>query len=291
MRRLNILLVVLLVASLTLVCGCETAPGTGTINVTSSPPGAEVYLDNAYTGTTPVIIPNVTPGAYTIELRLNGFETWTVSGTLDEGGTADVQASLTPSPAPVAVAKGDILGSGSYIDSSEVLHTVGEVENTGSVNLQYIEIIATFYDASNTVVDTKFSYAYVNILEPGQKSPFDVMESSKVTSIGSTRLQVAYQETADEPYHGLRTISSSSYIDSMGVYHVAGEVQNNGSVDEGSVEIIGTFYDAYGQVVGAGFTYAEPSAVPAGLTVPFDLTFNSPQVSRIRSYVLYLQGS
>jgi hypothetical protein len=100
-------LVVIVLLSLSLCClsGCETktTPRTGTLNVSSSPRGAEVYLDYRYRGTTPVTIMGVSVGTHTIELRQSGYETWTASGTMDEGGSAVVQAILVPIPATLPV--------------------------------------------------------------------------------------------------------------------------------------------------------------------------------------------
>jgi hypothetical protein len=55
------------------LCGC-TAPlpeKTGSITITSSPSGAEVYLDNEYHGTTPGTIKDVAAGNHTVEVREN----------------------------------------------------------------------------------------------------------------------------------------------------------------------------------------------------------------------------
>ena len=88
------------------------APGpapdtTGQINVGSSPAGANIYLDNAYRGITPLTLANVPQGSHTIILKTNGYQDWTsqvnvvagsyvqVSGTLSSG-----QQPTPPVPAP-----------------------------------------------------------------------------------------------------------------------------------------------------------------------------------------------
>jgi len=61
-----------------LLAGCVTneSGGKGTIHLTSSPAGAEVYLDNQYRGTTPSLIPGVEPGTHSLEFRMKGYRNW-----------------------------------------------------------------------------------------------------------------------------------------------------------------------------------------------------------------------
>ncbi|MFA5267882.1 MAG: PEGA domain-containing protein [Methanoregula sp.] len=83
-----------------LLAGCitdtpsEIPPETGTIQLTSSPSGAEVYLDNESQGPTPVMILNIVPGNHTIEYRMTGFRCWTETITVPSG-TSHFFSALT----------------------------------------------------------------------------------------------------------------------------------------------------------------------------------------------------
>ena len=48
--------------------GCITSPGT--VEITSTPIGAEVYIDGYYQGTTPITLADVHEGEYRAELRM-----------------------------------------------------------------------------------------------------------------------------------------------------------------------------------------------------------------------------
>jgi len=61
---------------------------TGTVQVASSPSGAEVYLDNESHGTTPNTITAVPAGSHTVELRENGYDTWSAPVTVTSGSAA-----------------------------------------------------------------------------------------------------------------------------------------------------------------------------------------------------------
>jgi hypothetical protein len=66
--------VTILIASI-LSAGCIAgqSPEKGTLQLTSSPSGAEIYLDSQYKGTTPSTISGIEPGNHTLEFRANGY--------------------------------------------------------------------------------------------------------------------------------------------------------------------------------------------------------------------------
>jgi hypothetical protein len=94
----------LLLITLVLIVGCTApapqdmlaeTPATGSLVVSSTPPGAEVYLDNVYRGTTPVTV--IDPaGSHTLELRLRDYQSWSKSIQIDVGTRAYVDTVLVP---------------------------------------------------------------------------------------------------------------------------------------------------------------------------------------------------
>ncbi|HID19820.1 MAG TPA: PEGA domain-containing protein [Methanophagales archaeon] len=78
-------------------------PTTGTITVFSSPPGAEIYLDNNYEGRTLHTITDVLPGYHTIRLCLEGYRDWSTPVLVTAGDTTPVQATLTAIPTTGAI--------------------------------------------------------------------------------------------------------------------------------------------------------------------------------------------
>jgi hypothetical protein len=99
LQKIAICLLVLCV----FLCGCTTPlpEKTGSVTITSSPSGAEVYLDNEYHGTTPNTINAVPAGNHTVEVREGGYRTWTQNVTVSGGSTVTVSPSLVPVAATV----------------------------------------------------------------------------------------------------------------------------------------------------------------------------------------------
>ncbi len=107
-KRRCIALWLVAVGTALLLFGCEE-PGprqTGSLRVTSTPPGARIFLDQSDTGrVTPYTIPEASAGFHTIRLTLAGHSDWgPQSVSVAAGQTVTVDAALeptTPPPEPV----------------------------------------------------------------------------------------------------------------------------------------------------------------------------------------------
>ena len=75
--------------------GPRVPAGTpGGLQVLSRPAGAEVFVDGALVGRTPLVIASVAPGAHDIRIELAGHRQWATSVRVEPGARARVAASL-----------------------------------------------------------------------------------------------------------------------------------------------------------------------------------------------------
>lgn len=74
----------------------EPVAQTGSIGVSSSPPGAVARLDGGQTLVTPGTFQHVVPGTHTVEIALAGYYPFSTSVNVPAGGASSVSASLTP---------------------------------------------------------------------------------------------------------------------------------------------------------------------------------------------------
>jgi hypothetical protein len=88
-----------------------TLAPTASLSVTSTPPGAQVSLNQSYVGTTPVV-KTVDAGTYSLVVTLAGYEDYRVNTTLQAGGTRQVDAPLTKKMATKTLAIGDTYQGG-----------------------------------------------------------------------------------------------------------------------------------------------------------------------------------
>jgi hypothetical protein len=170
-----------------------------------------------------------------------------------------------------------ILSSSSFRDDIGAYHIVGEVKNNSPADsMKYIKIVATLYDKTGKVVGTDFTYTDVDVLRPAEKSSFkiiltDLRQSEKVSSY---KLSVSGDKT--QPLSSSLELSvGDSHLDSIGFYHVIGEVTNQGSGKATFVKVSGTFYNSSGSAVAADFTYTDPKDLEPGQTAPFEMVVTS----------------
>ena len=71
-------------------------PVTGSVDVTSTPSGANVYLDDNYKGITPVTLNDVPAGNHKITLMLDGYSKSEGTTEVEQGKTSSVSVSLSP---------------------------------------------------------------------------------------------------------------------------------------------------------------------------------------------------
>ncbi|MEM4246463.1 MAG: FxLYD domain-containing protein [Candidatus Bathyarchaeia archaeon] len=190
-----------------------------------------------------------------------------------------------------AAASAQIVGHSWYLDSLGSYNIVGEVENTGSVNLIFVKVTATFYDSDDQVVGTEYSYAYLGTLAPGSRSPFHLIftAETQVPLIDHYALHVSFQETTQAKPHQLVIKSHSNYTDSINVLHIVGEIENQGGYTE-YVQVIATGYDEAGNVVAAEYTYTDPTDLAGGQKAPFDLMIYNPRAQLVKSYVIVAES-
>lgn len=72
-----------------------TTDQVGEIDVSSSPTGANVYLDSSYIGTTPYAITDVDTGSHVIKVTKDGYLDWSEIVKVTDGDTTTINAGLT----------------------------------------------------------------------------------------------------------------------------------------------------------------------------------------------------
>ena len=200
--------------------------------------------------------------------------TYTVSLTIEDNGgksNTDTLTIIVSNPIEKEDEKythAKIIDHNSYIDSYDYLYVVGIAKNDGETNLEFVRISGTFYDSSNTVVDSDFTYTMIDILKPNQLSPFKFM-LDKPSGYDRYELDISFRETDDEPYDGLKIGSISSNEDEYGYYYINGEVENFGSESAKFVKVVAEVYDYNDKIIDVDFTYTDPSDIGAGQNAPF----------------------
>ncbi|HUU76231.1 MAG TPA: PEGA domain-containing protein [Methanoregulaceae archaeon] len=73
------------------------SPGqSGTIQISSQPSGANVFIDNVCRGITPLTLPSLGTGTYSLAVRLAGYNDYSTTIVVNAGQALQIEAALTP---------------------------------------------------------------------------------------------------------------------------------------------------------------------------------------------------
>ena len=164
----------------------------------------------------------------------------------------------------------EILSFNSYSDSG-YFYIVGEIKNNLPENIEFVKVVATYYDENENVIGTSYVYTILDTLKPKQKSPFEISNFPDTFVPNSYKVQASYSMAASEPYNGLNIKSHTAKTD-MDYYTIVGEVENNGDRDVNFVKVVVTLYDEKDQVIGTTYTYTSLDSIAPGGTSPFELS-------------------
>jgi len=188
--------------------------------------------------------------------------------------------------------------TGSTYVSGDLFHVVGEVQNVIEENIKDVTIKMIFYDEYGAVIDADNvmnSFGMLDILTPGQKSPFEkiLLDEEASKRVARYEFLVESNITMEEPAL-LEIPNHSSDRSSSGRFEVVCEVENIGGENIENVRIFATFYDQQGTVIGVvPHTYGEIDILVPGQKAPFSLFYYGREgISEIiQSYSLCTEGT
>jgi hypothetical protein len=163
-----------------------------------------------------------------------------------------------------------------YLDLTTIpitYHVVGEINNTGNISLRLLQVTATFYGPSNSLVGSNSSYAFLEALLPAMKTPFEVVWVGETANqIHNYTLTLEYNEyTGQEKPPALQVLANSTYIDQAGFLKLNGTIKNMGTSNATYVKAVATFYQTDGKVEGATYDYTLPSTIMPNSDAFFEL--------------------
>ncbi len=157
----------------------------GSISASSTPSGADVYVDGVLKGVSPVVIPNVAVGSRLVKMVKVGFDDYSTTVNVVSGATASVNAVLVPVTGSIS-ASSTPSGAEVYIDG--VLKGMSPVTVSGvAVGNRAVKLVKVGYDDYSTTVNVvsgaTASVSPVLSAVPAP-NPFDVTDCGDLTDSG-----------------------------------------------------------------------------------------------------------
>ena len=185
-----------------------SATGTGFISVSSSPSGANVYVDNVFKGVTPVTVSNVAVGSHAVKLTMGGYQDYVTSVFVNDGQTTSVSATLTTavsnpgsgsfSALPVTIEKTTVNGDDLIAGDTNYLSL------TRGDNLDVKVRLSGFGNDSNVEVQ-----AFISGYEYSRQNPISDVTSTFDVKAGVTyvkKLSLSVPAIADTDNYLLRVL-------------------------------------------------------------------------------------
>ena len=111
----------------------------------------------------------------------------------------------------------------------------------------------------------------ISAQDQGQKTLVDVL--------GKVQENIQIAQQFESPSGTVSIISNSSYTDSSGALHIDGEVYNDiALITAKEVQVIATFYDTNGKVVGSARALTDPEDLPSGENATFNILLTSASI-------------
>ena len=176
---------------------------TSTVGVSSTPPGANIFVDEDFVGTTPSTI-NVTAGKHVVTVKKSGFQDW-ICAVSFPGGSSTLDAKLASGPNEVRTADPPTTSDskeGSFaagISATSLQRPVGwlgvsgkdsnkgalvtDVTKGGPAARAGIRVGDTILEVAGTTIKGKDFEKVVTALKPGTRVPVDYTRGSSVHEV------------------------------------------------------------------------------------------------------------
>jgi Protein of unknown function (DUF1573)/Abnormal spindle-like microcephaly-assoc'd, ASPM-SPD-2-Hydin len=141
----------------------------------------------------------------------------------------------------------EVVSSSSWLDPPTgtllAVHIVGQVINNTGGNVTLVKIPISLKDSTGTIFDsTQSTFATVNVLGPGEVSPFEFLLQPVPTNYASFQTGTpSYATAVSQPYHTKLVVVTPSIPCSAD--YICGAVTNTGAVGVDGVRTIFTYVD------------------------------------------------
>ncbi len=140
----------------------------------------------------------------------------------------------------------------------------GVIENTGTVNLEFVKIRYNFYDNSDNLIATEYTYTARDIVAVGEKSTYQVLTDFTIQEWDHYEVKWEAHSVNKIPYRDLAV--KSHKVDRSGFSpKIIGEIENVGQHNTTFVKILFVFFES-GTFLGVDYTYADPTDIQTGET-------------------------
>lgn len=176
-----------------------------------------------------------------------------------------------------------VLDKAAFVDDLGFFHVIGEIKNTGSSPVRFVNMQTAFYDSSGAIVGTATGYPFITVIHTQEKSAFEIIlfDAAKSSQVTSYSFDITSQPASAKPA-ALKLTMDQGFHDSLGFYHAVGTVENKGNDIATLVSMSAAFYDKNGKIAAVGEEYAE-SDLEVGARTSIEIIVQEGNVQAINT--------
>lgn len=295
----------------------STATSTNTPTPTSTITNTPTHTPTITPSITPSVTPSKTPTRTPVRLYISLVRkdpsptptptitrTATPTRTPTPTNTSTLIPTTTPTktptptktftPTPTSIPSGVYIlpNHTYYIDSIDSLWIVGEVWNNTLNYLTFVKISANLFNSYGQLIDTDYTYTWLDNLPPGEKTCFDILFSDNPPGWTYYEFEAPTYWTDGEPLPNITVYNvSGSYDPTYGWYEIIGQARNDQGVRVEYVSPVSTLYNSGGKVIGCDFSFVNSTHLDPGQISAFELLFSGRDYSDASSYRIQVDGN
>jgi len=178
-----------------------------------------------------------------------------------------------------------------YVDDFGLLNVVAEVQNStaDSVNLDSISV--RFYDSNDNLLETEIGVVVLDNLPANEKTCFDV---ELIEPSGWSYYEIespSYFSIGDVPFPNLTVINDTfTFNSTFDFWEIEGQVRNDHGSTVDDITLVGTLYNASGEVIGCDTELLLFVSLDPGEIEDFDISFVGRDYSDYDSHRVQADG-
>ena len=196
------------------------------------------------------------------------------AATSDTPPAPQVRANIIPAPTPLpsdALLLG-LMSDVGYTDGLNTLHVVGEIRNDTNLDVGQMSIDISFYDANGNFITETQGKTMQKTLTPGERASF-LVSLPHPEGMHDYSIKAVGRPAEPELLPQVTVIQVKAYEDEVGFYHVAGIIENRGTIPVERPKVVATLYGRGDVVINVGFAYPDLDRLDPGQRAGYDVRF------------------
>jgi hypothetical protein len=164
------------------------------------------------------------------------------------------------------------------VDDSGDFHLVGELLNETDFPVIINGLAGATFDSQGEILTANSYSALTRYLDPGESTPFRITmigPSEGAADVADYQLYLDVEASEEEPVFALAFSDAYAYLDTIGGFHLVGEVTNEEELGL-NLRLVAGIYDEDGAVLDAASLDLPVSSLLPGESIPYDFDFWGP---------------